>query len=98
LFFLVILFLPFSRSAAQSGKLPNILWIVSEDMSQDLGCYGNEIVKTPTLDKLASEGMRFTNMFTTAGVCSPSRTALVTGMHQTSIGAMHMRYPDALKP
>ena len=77
---------------------PNILWIISEDMSQDLGCYGNASVRTPNLDKLAKEGMRFTRVFTTAAVCAPSRTALVTGMYQTAIGAMHMRYSDALKP
>jgi uncharacterized sulfatase len=75
---------------------PNILWIISEDMSQDQACYGNPLVKTPTLDKLAKEGMRFTNMFTIAAVCSPSRTALATGMYQTSIGAMHMRYSEEL--
>lgn len=83
---------------SQKENRPNILWIVCEDMSKDLACYGNELVKTPTLDKLANEGMRFNNMFTAAGVCSPSRTALATGMHQESIGAMHMRYSDQLKP
>ncbi len=76
---------------------PNIIWIVCEDMSQDLACYGNPLVKTPTLDHLANEGMRFNNMFTTAGVCSPSRTALAVGMYQNSIGAMHMRYSEELK-
>ncbi len=83
---------------AEDLNRPNILWIISEDMSQDQGCYGNSLVKTPVIDKLANEGMRFTNMFTTAGVCAPSRTALATGMYQTSIGAMHMRYPDELMP
>jgi len=82
----------------QAKNRPNILWIVSEDMSLDQGCYGNTLVKTPTIDKLANEGIRFTNMFTTAAVCAPSRTALATGMYQTSIGAMHMRYSDELMP
>lgn len=77
---------------------PNIIWLIAEDMSQDQGCYGNDLVKTPTMDQLASEGMRFTSMFTTAGVCAPSRTAIATGMHQTSIGAMHMSYAEELKP
>jgi uncharacterized sulfatase len=67
-------------------------------MSLDLGCYGNEIVHSPNLDQMAEEGMRYTNVFTTAAVCSPSRTALATGMYQTSIGAHHMRYSDSLKP
>lgn len=77
-------------------RLPNILWIICEDMSQDLACYGNPLVKTPTIDKMAREGMRFTNMYTVAGVCSPSRTALATGMYQNSIDAMHMRYSNEL--
>ena len=83
---------------AQLQSRPNILWIVSEDMSQDQACYGNIHVKTPTIDKLAREGMRFTNMYTTAAVSSPSRTAIATGMYQTSIGAMHMRYSEELMP
>jgi N-sulfoglucosamine sulfohydrolase len=83
---------------AQNLNRPNIIWIVSEDMSQDQGCYGNELVKTPTIDKMAKEGMRFTNMYTTAGVCAPSRSAIATGMYQNSIGAIHMRYSEELMP
>lgn len=76
---------------------PNIIWVVAEDLSQDLGCYGNTLVKTPTLDNLAQNGVRFSNAFTTAPICTPSRTALSTGMYQTAINAYHMRYPDTLK-
>ena len=83
---------------AKPAKRPNIIWIIAEDLSSDLGCYGNTLVRTPHLDALARRGMRFTNVFATAPVCSPSRTALATGMYQTSIGAYHMRYPDALMP
>ncbi len=86
-----------NANAAELNR-PNILWIVAEDMSQDQACYGNTLVKTPAIDDMAKEGMRFTNMYTTAAVCAPSRTALATGMYQTSIGAMHMRYPDNLMP
>jgi N-sulfoglucosamine sulfohydrolase len=70
---------------------PNILWITCEDMSLHLGSYGSKIVKTPNLDVLASEGIRYTNAFATAGVCAPSRSAIITGMHQQSIGTQHMR-------
>jgi len=77
---------------------PNILWIIAEDLSPDLGCYGNTLVETPNLDALARQGMRFTEAFATAPVCSPSRTALATGMYQTTIGAYHMRYPENMKP
>jgi N-sulfoglucosamine sulfohydrolase len=70
---------------------PNILWITCEDMSPHLGCFGETVAKTPNLDKLATEGVRYTNVFSTAGVCAPSRSALITGCYQTSIGTQHMR-------
>ena len=79
------------------AKHPNILWILAEDFSPDLGCYNYPLVHTPNIDGLASAGVRFTRVFTTAPVCAPSRTALATGMYQTSINAHHMRYPDSLK-
>ena len=71
-----------------SGRLPNIVWLDSEDLSPDLGCYGNPLVHTPNLDRLASEGLRFERAYTTAPVCSASRSAIFTGCHQTTIG-MH---------
>ena len=73
------------------GGRPNILWLISEDTSPDLGCYGNKLVKTPNLDKLASEGVRFTNAFVTGPVCSAARSAFMTGMYQTTIDAHHHR-------
>ncbi|HLU94211.1 MAG TPA: sulfatase [Membranihabitans sp.] len=60
---------------------PNILLIVSEDNSQDLGCYGNSIVHTPNLDSLAQNGIRFLNAYTTYSVCSPSRSSIFTGLY-----------------
>lgn len=84
------------NTAAKQTR-PNILWIIAEDLSPDLACYGNEVVLTPNLDRLAARGMRFDKAFTTAPVCAPSRTALAVGMYQTSINAHHMRYPDELK-
>ncbi len=77
---------------------PNIIWIVNEDMSPaHLGVYGGTGGHTPHLDALAGEGMLFTNAFSTAGVCAPSRAALITGAYQTSIGAMHMRTTNLTK-
>ncbi len=70
---------------------PNILWITCEDMSPRLGCYGDPIAKTPNIDKLAEEGIMFTQAHSVSGVCSPSRAALITGMYPTSFGAQHMR-------
>lgn len=72
-------------------KRPNILWISLEDTSPRFGCYGDDIARTPNIDRLASEGMRFPLAFSTAGVCAPSRSAIITGMYQTSIGTHHMR-------
>lgn len=70
---------------------PNILWISVEDISPLLGVYGDPVVQTPVLDQFASDGMMFTRAFSTAGVCSPSRAAVITGMHQSSIGAHQHR-------
>ncbi|MEB2363886.1 MAG: sulfatase-like hydrolase/transferase, partial [Bryobacterales bacterium] len=80
-----------SYSMVAAAARPNILWIIGEDFSPDLGCYGNSLVHTPQLDRLASEGVRFSHAFVTAPVCSASRSAIATGMYQTSIGAHHHR-------
>jgi N-sulfoglucosamine sulfohydrolase len=102
----------FSKTSAKAEEIkidlnserPNILWILAEDMSPNLGCYGEPLIKTPNLDKLASEGIRFTHAHTTAPVCSASRSALVTGMYQTSCGTHNHRtfdkkpLPDGIKP
>jgi len=70
---------------------PNILWIYGEDLYPDLGCYGTPVVETPVLDRFASEGTLFTNAFVTCPVCSPSRSAIITGRYQTSFGAHNHR-------
>jgi N-sulfoglucosamine sulfohydrolase len=70
---------------------PNVLWLIAEDLSPDLGCYGNKLVRTPNIDRLAAESVRFTRAFVTGPVCSASRSALVTSMYQTSIGAHNHR-------
>jgi len=81
------------KARAQSLPLvrPNILWLISEDTSPDIGCYGNTLVRTPNIDRLAAEGAKFTNAFVTAPVCSASRSCFMTGMYQTSIGAHNHR-------
>ncbi len=70
---------------------PNILWIVSEDNNPTLGCYGDELANTPHLDALAARGIRFTNAYSNAPVCAPSRSCLVTGNYATTYGTQHMR-------
>lgn len=78
-------------SAQQAQKRPNIIWISTEDISPHLGCYGDKSAKTPNLDKLALQGIRYTNCFTTAAISAPVRAGVITGMYATSIGCMHMR-------
>jgi arylsulfatase A-like enzyme len=70
---------------------PNILWIIVEDASPHIGCYGETAIQTPHLDALAAEGVRFENAMVTCPVCSPVRSALVTGMYQTTIGSHNHR-------
>lgn len=84
--------------AQETSPRPNILWLSVEDMSPRLGCYGDNTVPTPNIDRLAKEGVRYANAFSTAGVCAPSRCAIITGMYQTAIGGHNMRtfniYPE----
>ncbi len=82
-----------TRGEAQetNRERPNILWFIVDDMSANFSCYGEKLINTPHVDRLAAEGTRFTHAFVTAPVCSPCRSALITGMYQTSIGAHHHR-------
>src|SRR5437016_11596098 len=86
------LILPPTAPAADAPKAkPNILWLIAEDFGNHLSCCGTKEVWTPNLDRLATEGMRYTRFYTTAPVCSPARSAFMTGMYQTTIGAHHHR-------
>ena len=76
---------------ADAAERPNILWLVSEDINPHLGCFGDTNANTPHLDRLAARGLRFPNCWSTAPVCAPARTALITGMSPASLGAEHMR-------
>ena len=73
---------------------PNVLWIISDDLGPELGCYGYPDVATPNIDRLAAGGRRFTKAFSTAPVCSSSRTAFITGRYQTSVGGHHHNTRD----
>ncbi|HEY1066297.1 MAG TPA: sulfatase [Pirellulales bacterium] len=97
LFVATIFGLAFAGTAAANGadespaKKPNVLWFIVDDMSANFGCYGEKLVETPHVDRLAREGTRFAHAFVTAPVCSPCRSALITGMYQTTIGAHQHR-------
>lgn len=77
--------------AAPEPRGPNVLWLYLEDVSGWFSCYGERLIETPHLDAIARRGARFTRYYATAGVCSASRSAVITGMMQTSIGAHHHR-------
>lgn len=87
--------------AATAGGLlaedrPHILWLTAEDMSPALGCYGDAFATTPNLDRLAEEGVRYTNAFAVSPVCSPSRSCLITGVLPSAQGTHQMRSAMAL--
>ncbi len=88
---LLLLTVVFAAGTARSADKPNILWIIVDDMSANFSCYGEKLVETTHVDRLAREGTRFSKAFVTAPVCSPGRSALITGMYQTTIGAHHHR-------
>ena len=101
-FLLAAVFTLVSAQAASAAEKPNILWLSAEDISPHLGCYGDPHAITPNLDKLASEGVRYSHAFTTAGVCAPCRSGIITGMYQTTLGTQHMRctatLPESIRP
>ncbi len=80
----------FSLACSEESR-PNILWFVVDDMSANFSCYGETVIETPHVDRLASEGTKFNHAYVTAPVCSTCRSAFITGMYQTSIGAHHHR-------
>lgn len=103
------IFLGWSITTATTATAdrPNILWFVVDDMSANFSCYGETKIQTPHVDRLAQEGLRFTRAYATSPVCSTFRSAMITGMYQTSIGAHHHRsgrgehqivLPDGVQP
>lgn len=99
---LAILSLLFAVCACAADR-PNILWVVSEDNSHHwLGCYGNQQVKTPNIDQLAAEGIRYRFAYSNAPVCAVARSTLITGHYACSIGTQNMRsrypIPSDIKP
>jgi N-sulfoglucosamine sulfohydrolase len=97
IFYIVVIFstlMSCSAGSDQKEKLnekPNIIFILGEDMSHDLSCFGMQGVKTPVLDQLAKEGVMYTNTFGANPICSPNRSNMMTGVHQNIINAQHHR-------
>ncbi len=80
-----------SRTVAGEERRPNVVWIIVDDMSANFSSYGETLIQTPHVDRLAREGTLFRHAYVTAPVCSPCRSALITGMYQTSMGAQNHR-------
>ena len=102
-FLFYFLLLSFGSSLAQkksnSATLPaeappNIVFIIGDDISaEDIGCYGNTKIRTPNIDRMAQEGLKFTNFHLTASSCSPSRTSILTGRYPHNTGAAELHTP-----
>lgn len=86
-----LLFADFLSASLNAAEQPNIVWLSCEDISPHLGCYDDPHAITPNLDKFATEGVRYSHVFTAAGVCAPCRSTIITGMYHNSIGTHHMR-------
>lgn len=95
-FLLVIQNLTTIAARADEAKQPNVIFILADDLGwSELGCYGNTFHETPHLDRLAKQGMRFTNAYAAAPVCSPYRAALLTGQHPARIGILDYLRPNS---
>lgn len=84
LYFVAILFLSFCKNSEQENTIekPNIIFVMVDDLGYgDLGCFGQKVIQTPNIDKMAGEGIRFTNCYAGSPVCAPSRSTLMTGKH-----------------
>lgn len=88
---IVLLLLAALPALAHAAERPNVLWIVGENFSNDLGCYGQRNVATPHLDALARAGIRYTHAFATSPVCAPSRSCFMLGWYQTTTDTHNMR-------
>lgn len=104
-FILIILFFCYFKAKAQDSA-PNIILIVADDMGYgDLQCYGSTEIRTPNIDRLAAEGVRFTDFHSNGAECTPTRAALLTGRYQQRVGGLECaiglnsvgRYPDAAR-
>ena len=92
--FFCLLFSLCLNSQVSNNKPLNVIWISCEDMGPILSAYGNSTIKTPNIDRLANQGVKYTNAYSTVGVCAPSRFSIITGMYPARLGAHNMRTGD----
>lgn len=92
-FFLLASYL--SMSSVQAADRPNVVVILTDDQGyQDVGCYGSPKIKTPNLDRMATEGIRFTSFYAPSCICTPSRVGILTGRYPTRVGVNVAYFPD----
>ena len=89
--FAVLIIIAIGAIFGTAADRPNILWITSEDHGPEMGCYGDEFATTPHVDALAAKGLRYNFAWSTASVCAPARTALISGLYPPSTGGHNMR-------
>jgi arylsulfatase A-like enzyme len=94
----VLLGVLLAGEVSAGGPRPNIVWIMGEDISTELACYGHPAVRTPNLDRLAQQGARYTHAFCTAPSCTPSRNAMMTGVYQTRTDTQDQRRRGVILP
>lgn len=97
LMLLGILILSIGMHFKQPSQRPNIIFIIGDDISaEDIGAYGNKAIRTPNIDNLAKNGLKFDRMFLTASSCSPSRSSILTGRypHNTGAAELHTQLPE----
>ncbi|MBW8016258.1 MAG: sulfatase [Planctomycetes bacterium] len=83
-------------ASADKASRPNFIVIFADDQGyQDLGCFGSPLIKTPNIDKMAAEGMRFTDFYSANSVCTPSRAALLTGCYPPRVGQLRVLFPSS---
>lgn len=93
-FFVLLLFTGGHATGQSLPSKPNIILIIADDVGwNDLGCYGNNTIHTPNIDRIASEGMKFTNAYLTTSSCSPSRTSIISGRYPHNTGAAELHTP-----
>ena len=85
-------------SCSTQKDRPNILWLTAEDMSMTVRCFGDDYAVTPHLDKMAGEGVRYTQCYATAPLCTPARSSIITGIFASSLGTQHLRGIVPLSP
>ena len=87
----MLFFCLYIQAQEKTEKPLNIIWISCEDIGPILSTYGNKAIKTPNIDRIAAEGVKYTNAYSTVGVCAPSRFSIITGMYPARLGAHNMR-------